>query len=60
MPLYDFVCEDCGRPVDDLVDERCAECREEGEFTTFTGSSKLVDALTAWCWANDVPVPEAG
>jgi len=35
MPPYDFVCEDCGRPVDGNIDGRCAACREEGEFTTF-------------------------
>jgi len=58
MPPYDFVCEDCGRPIDDLIDGRCAECREEGKFATFTGPMGLHDALVAWAFVNRVDIPE--
>jgi len=58
MPPYDFVCEDCGRPVDGNIDGRCAACREEGEFTTFPGPTGLYDALLVWSRINSVPVSE--
>ena len=58
MPPYDDICEDCGRPVDDLVDGRCAECREDGKFLTFPGPRGLYDALQAWAFVKDIPIPE--
>jgi len=53
-----IICEDCGRFPDALIDGRCAECREEGEFTTFPGPTGLYDALLIWSWINGINIPE--
>ncbi|GMR19206.1 MAG: hypothetical protein BMS9Abin34_337 [Patescibacteria group bacterium] len=69
----DFVvCSACGQPNEiGALDEqdRCITCTElaegrdedEGEdeegWQTFTGPDALKNALTAWCKANDFPIP---
>jgi len=52
MPPYDDICEDCGRPRDGVIDGRCAECREEGEYIRYSGPGALCDALLLWSFVH--------